>query len=115
MGKVLKVKLLEVLLEMDKQIEHIHELLDALSLMHDQADQDCPAEYRTSHFRQAFEDSYDLIVELTQVYGTSRAHKEKIEDYQAAYDGGHNAGYDEGHSVGYDQGYKAAYTKYSWL
>ena len=31
---------------MTKQLEDIHDLLDALAEMHDQADQDCPSEYR---------------------------------------------------------------------
>jgi hypothetical protein len=54
----------------NKQLEHIHELLDALSDMQDHADQDCPAEDRTKHFNHALERSYDLVLELTQVYGT---------------------------------------------
>jgi len=58
---------------MSKQLEHIHELLDALDSMCVQADEDCPAEYRTKHFTHALERSYDLLEDLTKVYLARRS------------------------------------------
>ena len=36
-------------------------LLDALSEVSVNADEDCPSEYRTKHFREALKDAFDLL------------------------------------------------------
>lgn len=46
-----------------KAEEIIDELLSALSSLADQADEDCPAEYRSKHFRLALEEAYILLDE----------------------------------------------------
>ena len=64
---------------MDKKLDrmYIHQLLQTLIKLHDHAKKDCPSEYRTKHFRWALEDAYNLIVELTLVYGANRERKEQ--------------------------------------
>ena len=41
------------------------ELLDALQTLAEQADQDCPAEYRTRHFVDALEQAHVVIAKAT--------------------------------------------------
>jgi hypothetical protein len=40
-------------------------LLEALITLAEQADEDCPAEYRTRHFAEALEQAYAVIAEAT--------------------------------------------------
>ena len=37
------------------------ELVNALASLAEQADQDCPAEYRSRHFKTALEDAFALV------------------------------------------------------
>jgi hypothetical protein len=39
-------------------------LADHLAAMCCQADEDCPAEYRTEHFRSTMDDAYDYLREI---------------------------------------------------
>ena len=39
-------------------------LADHLAAMCCQADEDCPAEYRTEHFRSTMDDAYDYLKEI---------------------------------------------------
>ncbi len=40
------------------------QLADHLASMCCQADEDCPAEYRTEHFRSTMDDAYDYLREI---------------------------------------------------
>ena len=40
------------------------QLADHLASMCCQADEDCPAEYRTEHFRSTMDDAYDYLKEI---------------------------------------------------
>jgi hypothetical protein len=40
------------------------QLADHLAAMCCQADEDCPAEYRTEHFRSTMDDAYDYLKEI---------------------------------------------------
>ena len=39
-------------------------LADHLAAMCCQADEDCPSEYRTKHFRSTMDDAYDYLKEI---------------------------------------------------
>ena len=45
----------------DKALKPIDELVEALSEMVTNADEDCPAEYRTKHFRTAMKNAFALL------------------------------------------------------
>jgi len=40
------------------------QLADHLAAMCCQADEDCPSEYRTKHFRSTMDDAYDYLKEI---------------------------------------------------
>ena len=40
------------------------QVADHLASMCSQADEDCPAEYRTEHFRSTMDDAYDYLKEI---------------------------------------------------
>ena len=40
------------------------QLADHLASMCSQADEDCPAEYRTEHFRSTMDDAYDYLKKI---------------------------------------------------
>lgn len=54
----------------NNRMEHIHDLIDALVALHDNADEDCPSKYRTKHFRNELENAFNLIDKFYTLYGT---------------------------------------------
>jgi hypothetical protein len=53
------------------------QLADHLASMCCQADEDCPAEYRTRHFRSTMDDAYDYLKEIG--YLTRKLKKHLVE------------------------------------
>ncbi len=45
----------------NKLVEEHKQLQEALAIVCSNADEDCPLEYRTEHFRSAITDGYDLL------------------------------------------------------
>lgn len=44
----------------------ISDLRTTLESLADNADEDCPSEYRTTHFKQALKDAYTLLADLQE-------------------------------------------------
>ena len=45
----------------NKLVEEHKQLQEALAIVCSNADEDCPLEYRTEHFKSAITDGYDLL------------------------------------------------------
>ena len=59
------------------KLKHFDDVYKALINMTNNADEDCPSEYRTEHFCQALEDAYDIINAVDQeVLNSHRADEE---------------------------------------
>ena len=50
--------------ESDKEIKQARELANHLAQMCMHADEDCPAEHRTKHFRSTMNDAYDFLKKI---------------------------------------------------
>ena len=61
---------------MTKKLAEEHkQLQEALAIMCCNADEDCPSEYRTEHFKSAMVDSYDLLKKVGYFKNKKRINK----------------------------------------
>jgi len=59
----------------NKLIEEHKQLQEALAIMCCNADEDCPSEYRTEHFKSAITDGYDLLKKVGYFKNKKRINK----------------------------------------
>jgi len=59
----------------NKLVEEHKQLQEALAIMCCNADEDCPLEYRTEHFRSAITDGYDLLKKVGYFKNKKRVNK----------------------------------------
>ena len=59
----------------NKLVEEHKQLQEALAIVCSNADEDCPLEYRTEHFRSAITDGYDLLKKVGCFKNKKRLHK----------------------------------------
>jgi hypothetical protein len=58
-----------------KLVEEHKQLQEALAIVCSNADEDCPLEYRTEHFRSAITDGYDLLKKVGYFKNKKRVNK----------------------------------------
>ena len=58
-----------------KLVEEHKQLQEALATVCSNADEDCPLEYRTEHFKSAITDGYDLLKKVGYFKNKKRVHK----------------------------------------
>ena len=59
----------------NKLVEEHKQLQEALAIVCCNADEDCPLEYRTEHFKSAITDGYDLLKKVGYFKNKKRVHK----------------------------------------
>ena len=59
----------------NKLVEEHKQLQEALATVCSNADEDCPLEYRTEHFKSAITDGYDLLKKVGYFKNKKRTHK----------------------------------------
>ena len=59
----------------NKLVEEHKQLQEALATVCSNADEDCPLEYRTEHFRSAITDGYDLLKKVGYFKNKKRVYK----------------------------------------
>ena len=59
----------------NKLVEEHKQLQEALAIVCSNADEDCPLEYRTEHFKSAITDGYDLLKKVGYFKNKKRTHK----------------------------------------
>ena len=59
----------------NKLLEEHKQLQEALAIVCSNADEDCPLEYRTEHFRSAITDGYDLLKKVGYFKNKKRVNK----------------------------------------
>ena len=59
----------------NRLVEEHKQLQEALAIVCSNADEDCPLEYRTEHFRSAITDGYDLLKKVGYFKNKKRVHK----------------------------------------
>jgi hypothetical protein len=59
----------------NKLVEEHKQLQEALATVCSNADEDCPLEYRTEHFKSAITDGYDLLKKVGYFKNKKRVHK----------------------------------------
>lgn len=58
-----------------KLIKEHKQLQEVLAIVCSNADEDCPLEYRTEHFKSAITDGYDLLKKVGYFKNKKRVHK----------------------------------------
>ena len=59
----------------NRLVEEHKQLQEALAIVCSNADEDCPLEYRTEHFKSAITDGYDLLKKVGYFKNKKRTHK----------------------------------------
>jgi hypothetical protein len=59
----------------NKLVEEHKQLQEALAIVCCNADEDCPLEYRTEHFKSAITDGYDLLKKVGYFKNKKRVNK----------------------------------------
>ena len=59
----------------NKLVEEHKQLQEALAIVCSNADEDCPLEYRTEHFKSAITDGYDLLKKVGYFKNKKMTHK----------------------------------------
>ena len=59
----------------NKLVSEHKQLQEALAIVCSNADEDCPLEYRTEHFKLAITDGYDLLKKVGYFKNKKRTHK----------------------------------------
>jgi hypothetical protein len=59
----------------NKLVNEHKQLQEALAIVCCNADEDCPLEYRTEHFKSAITDGYDLLKKVGYFKNKKRVHK----------------------------------------